>query len=114
MPDLPRFTGGAVGYLGYDAAHWFEPVPTASGPIEGPAAAADLGGFMLFDTVLASTTRSTGCCSSPTRASPRTTTCEALYQFACARIQFLEAELERSLSTTRTAPGGAGDAARRT
>src|SRR5687768_3152335 len=26
VPGLPRFTGGAVGYLGYDAAAWFEPV----------------------------------------------------------------------------------------
>ena len=26
VPDLPRFTGGAVGYLGYGAATWFEPV----------------------------------------------------------------------------------------
>ena len=25
VPDLPRFTGGAVGYLGYDASSWFEP-----------------------------------------------------------------------------------------
>ena len=25
VPDLPRFTGGAVGYLDYDAAEWFEP-----------------------------------------------------------------------------------------
>ena len=33
VPDLPRFTGGAVGYLAYDAAHWFEPVPTATGPL---------------------------------------------------------------------------------
>ena len=39
---------------------------------------------------------------------------EALYQFACARIQFLEAELERSLSARQGAAGGAGDAARRT
>src|SRR3982750_3790892 len=23
VPDLPRFTGGAVGYLDYDAAEWF-------------------------------------------------------------------------------------------
>src|ERR1044072_9131873 len=23
VPDLPRFTGGAVGYLGYGAASWF-------------------------------------------------------------------------------------------
>src|SRR4051812_22575723 len=26
VPGLPRFTGGAVGYLGYDAAAWFEPI----------------------------------------------------------------------------------------
>src|SRR6516165_8268185 len=26
VPDLPRFTGGAVGYLGYGAASWFEAV----------------------------------------------------------------------------------------
>src|SRR4051794_31282321 len=26
VPDLPRFTGGAVGYLSYGAASWFEPV----------------------------------------------------------------------------------------
>src|SRR5687768_1894242 len=25
VPGLPRFTGGAVGYLSYDAAEWFEP-----------------------------------------------------------------------------------------
>ncbi len=25
VPGLPRFTGGAVGYLGYDTASWFEP-----------------------------------------------------------------------------------------
>ena len=28
---LPRFTGGAVGYLGYDTAAWFEPVPLKAG-----------------------------------------------------------------------------------
>ena len=26
VPGLPRFTGGAVGYMAYDAAAWFEPV----------------------------------------------------------------------------------------
>jgi len=26
VPDLPRFTGGAVGYFGYGASTWFEPV----------------------------------------------------------------------------------------
>ncbi len=27
LPGLPRFCGGAVGYLGYDAVRWFEKVP---------------------------------------------------------------------------------------
>src|SRR5512145_810038 len=47
VPGLPRFTGGAVGYLGYDTARWFEP-SVGSEPTTGDAA-----GFMLFDTVLA-------------------------------------------------------------
>jgi anthranilate synthase component 1 len=29
LPGLPRFCGGAVGYFGYDAAHWFERLPRA-------------------------------------------------------------------------------------
>ena len=28
VPELPRFTGGAVGYLDYDTAEWFEPAVT--------------------------------------------------------------------------------------
>jgi len=28
LPGLPRFCGGAVGYLGYDAVRWFEKLPT--------------------------------------------------------------------------------------
>ena len=48
VPGLPRFTGGAVGYLGYDAAAWFEPVT-----LQQTADAQDEAGFMLFDTVLA-------------------------------------------------------------
>ena len=31
VPELPRFTGGAVGYLGYDTAAWFEPVTLQTG-----------------------------------------------------------------------------------
>ena len=27
VPDLPRFVGGAVGYLGYDVVRFFEPIP---------------------------------------------------------------------------------------
>ena len=93
VPGLPRFTGGAVGYLTYDAAAWFEPVP-----LQSPEAVEDEAGFMLFDTVLAfdhvrhriliiANARITG-----------DEDLEALYQFACARIAFTESELERALS----------------
>jgi len=99
VPELPRFTGGAVGYLGYDTASWFEPVPLSK-IVDGPTAASDEAGFMLFDTVLAfdhvqhrlliiSNARITG-----------DEDLESLYQFACAKIGFLEKELERTLSLT--------------
>jgi anthranilate synthase component 1 len=32
LPGLPRFQGGAVGYLGYEVARHFERLPTAAGP----------------------------------------------------------------------------------
>jgi anthranilate synthase component 1 len=40
VQGLPRFTGGAVGYFGYDAAGWFEPAVKPDGPApdqDGPA-----------------------------------------------------------------------------
>jgi anthranilate synthase component 1 len=101
VPGLPRFTGGAVGYLGYDAAAWFEPVRLQDG-----GEPEDEAGFMLFDTVLAfdhvrhriliiANARITG-----------DEDLESLYQFARAKIDFLERELERPLSKSvrRDAP----------
>src|SRR6266550_6842169 len=93
VPGLPRFTGGAVGYLGYDAAAWFEPIE-----LQPTSESEDEGGFMLFDTVLAfdhvrhriliiANARITG-----------DEDLESLYQFACAKIEFVERELERPLS----------------
>src|SRR5678815_3861971 len=99
VPGLPRFTGGAVGYVGYDAAAWFEPVELQAADRED-----DEAGFMLFDTVLAfdhvrhriliiANARITG-----------DEDLEALYQFACARIAFTERELERALSKGAAPP----------
>jgi anthranilate synthase component 1 len=102
VPGLPRFTGGAVGYLGYDTASWFEPaVGRAATPDSNSDASGDDAGFMLFDTVLAfdhvqhrilliANARITG-----------DEDLRALYQFACAKIEFLERELERALSLSR-------------
>src|SRR6185503_18418831 len=38
VPSLPRFTGGAVGYLSYDAVRLFERIPDRHPPASGPAA----------------------------------------------------------------------------
>jgi anthranilate synthase component I len=100
VPGLPRFTGGAVGYFGYDTAAWFEP---AVGAADAGPADTDQAGFMLFDTVLAfdhvqhrilliANARITG-----------DEDLRALYQFACTKIEFLERELERALSLQRPA-----------
>jgi len=93
VPGLPRFTGGAVGYLGYDAAAWFEPVELQAAGRED-----DEAGFMLFDTVLAfDHVRHRILIIANARISGDEDL-ESLYQFACAKVEFVERELERALS----------------
>ena len=49
LPDLPRFSGGAVGLLGYDAVRRFEKLPsTAKDELDLPEAI-----FMMADTLVA-------------------------------------------------------------
>jgi anthranilate synthase component 1 len=98
VPDLPRFTGGAVGYLGYGAASWFEPVLGDLG--EGPDGA-DPAGFMVFDTVLAFDHVQHRILIIANARITADDDLESLYQFACAKIGFLERELERNLSIAR-------------
>ncbi len=101
VPGLPRFTGGAVGYLGYDTAAWFE--PTAARPGAG-ADDKDAAGFMLFDTVLAFDHVQHRILIIANARISGDDDLRALYQFACAKIEFLERELERALSLHRPAP----------
>jgi anthranilate synthase component 1 len=94
VPGLPRFTGGAVGYMGYDTAAWFESVPLKEG-----ASDEDDAGFMMCDTVLAFDHVGHRILII---ANARITTgqdLETLYRFACTKIRFLERELGRALST---------------
>lgn len=52
-PGLPRFTGGLVGYLGYETSHVFEPrVPRMPGEADPDDLPPD-GIFLLADTVVA-------------------------------------------------------------
>ena len=122
VQGLPRFTGGAVGFIGYDASIRFEPVLEESwknaawtkpevggrGPEVGgqgaEAGAEDEAGFMLFDTVLAFDHVKHRILIISNARVTADEDLSALYQFACAKIQFLERELERGLS--QPAPGG--------
>src|SRR5438093_1786825 len=103
VPDLPRFTGGAVGYLGYGAASWFEPV---LGDLGAGADGSDQAGFMLFDTVLAFDHVQHRILIIANARITADDDLESLYQFACAKIAFLERELERTLSHTSPQPAG--------
>ena len=48
LPGLPRFIGGAVGYVSYDIVRYFEKLPdTAGKQVDVPEAA-----FMLVDTLV--------------------------------------------------------------
>jgi len=98
---LPRLTGGAVGYFGYDAATWFEPTLERAWDAHSKLSNADDDAcFMLFDTVLAfdhvkhriliiaNAQIEDGC------------DLEARYELAQAKIRFLEGELQRHLSET--------------
>src|SRR3974390_184636 len=100
VPDLPRFTGGAVGYLGYGAASWWEPV---LGDLGSASDGADDAGFMVFDTVLAFDHVQHRILIVANARITADDDLESLYQFACAKISFLERELERNLSVTRKA-----------
>ena len=101
VAELPRFTGGAVGYLGYGAASWFEPVLGDLGTADDGA---DQAGFMLFDTVLAFDHVQHRILIIANARITADDDLESLYQLACAKIQFLERELERSLSHARREP----------
>jgi anthranilate synthase component 1 len=111
VPGLPRFTGGAVGFIGYDASPVFEPALgeawQRAGWHDGASAGDDDAGFMLFDTVLAfDHVQHRILVIANARITPDEDP-RALYQFACAKIQFLERELERGLSQADVSRGSA-------
>jgi anthranilate synthase component 1 len=99
VPGLPRFTGGAVGYFDYDAAEWFEPAVK----LHKPRADRDQAVFMVFDTILAfDHAKHRILAIANARVHPGEDL-RTLYDFACAKIEFLERELERTLSRPKRA-----------
>ena len=106
-PGLPRFAGGAVGFLGYDTAAWFEPtLARARAAHPKPAEEGDDAAFMLFDTVLAFDHVKHRILLIANAAVEPGCDLEACYHLALARIRFLEAEIGRQLSEPPPAAGG--------
>ena len=105
VPGLPRFTGGAVGFLGYDAASWFEPsLDAVWSKRNAPSSGDDDAAFMLFDTILAfDHVKHRILIIANARVDPGADL-ETAYCFACAKVHFLEQELERSLSEPTVTP----------
>jgi len=52
VPGLPRFSGGAVGFVGYEAARRFERLPLAANDPYAPAGLPEMT-FGIYDTVVA-------------------------------------------------------------
>jgi anthranilate synthase component 1 len=108
VPGLPRFTGGAVGFLGYDAASWFEPsLDGIWAQRDMPPSGDDDAGFMVFDTILAFDHVKHRILIIANARVNSGADLDTAYRFACAKIHFLEVELERSLSEPSDLPGTA-------
>ena len=110
VASLPRFTGGAVGYFGYDTAAWFEPRLADARfahpkPVEQEGGgAADEAAFMLFDTVLAFDHVKHRMLIVANAAVEADCDLRARYHLAVAKIDCLRAELQRPLSAPPPAP----------
>ena len=110
VPGLPRFTGGAVGFVGYDASAIFEPALDEAWRTAGWIASSgseDDAGFMVFDTVLAFDHVKHRILIIANARITADEDLDALYQFACAKIDFLQRELERGLSQPERSTGEA-------
>ncbi len=107
-PSLPPFVGGAVGYLAYEAAAWFEPA-MAQASLQGDAT---LARFMLFDTVIAfdheSATLNLIVLAVPYSGGDVDVDVDAKYAVACQRIAALIRRIESPLAPTPCASRGEG------
>jgi anthranilate synthase component 1 len=105
LPGLPRFAGGAVGYLGYDVVRAFERLPVAA---EDDLALPDLQmmlvqSLVVFDNV-AQTIRVVSHADLRDGAAP-----DRAYDAAVARIDALVARLRASVVEPKAPPVGPGD-----
>jgi anthranilate synthase component I len=111
VPGLPRFTGGAVGFIGYDAGRcssrrWGGLAACGRLACRRPGGSEDEAGFMLFDTVLAfDHVKHRILLIANARITPDEDL-RALYQFACAKIRFPRSGNSSAALSQARAPRG--------
>ena len=108
VDGLPRFTGGAVGFLGYESALWFERSLQGCWKRFDKTTPEDTddAGFMLFDTVLAFDHVKHRILIIANAEVGKGFDLRAQYELAQAKIGFLERELDRGLSDSAPEEGG--------
>jgi anthranilate synthase component I len=106
MPGLPRFVGGAVGYLGYDVVRSFESVP----PRVKPGITAPLFAFCITDTLLIfdNVSHTLKVVANAHITSTKKTQLRQIYQGAIKRIESIIARLHKPIrrptASNRRAP----------
>ncbi len=102
LPGLPRFFGGAVGFIGYEAAGDFERLPAPKpGPSAGVSRFLKVDRLVVFDNLRH--TLKIVVCSRPAEAG----SLERAYELALARIEDIERRLARPLPAEAAAGGPA-------
>ena len=98
VPDLPRFVGGAVGYLGYDVVRFFEDIPARRKDELGLPELA----FLLTDTLLIfdNVSQKIKVVANGHVLSSRESEIRRAYADATARIERMIARLKRPLHRT--------------
>jgi len=99
VPDLPRFVGGAVGYLGYDVVRYFEDIPARRKDELGLPELA----FLLTDTLLIfdNVAQKIKVVANAHVLSRQESELRRAYTNATARIERMIARLKRPLRRTR-------------
>ena len=100
VAGLPRFVGGAVGFLGYEAARWFERSLQKVWEEQGKAddREVDDAAFMFFDTVLAFDHVKHRILIIANALIEDRRDLRQQYDLVQSKIRFVERELDRSLS----------------
>jgi len=110
VPGLPRFTGGAVGWFGYDTVRWIEELPEST---VGDRGLADVE-LRFFDTVLAfdhAMGRLLLIANAHVGEADDEAALEAAWDSANDRLDVLEARLSGGLGAVTTGPGMSSDIA---